>query len=66
MPDAIEKLIMSHPSVEDAAVLGLPSLQHGELPLAYVVKKIGHDNVTDSELLDFVNGKFKSNNTISY
>jgi len=40
-PTELEDLIMSHPAVADAAIIGVPDDYAGELPRAYVVKKPG-------------------------
>jgi 4-coumarate--CoA ligase len=40
-PAELEDLLLGHPSVEDAAVLGIPDDYSGELPKAYVVLKPG-------------------------
>ena len=37
----------SHPSVSDAAIIGIPDVQSGEKPLAFVVRK----NVVEEEAL---------------
>ncbi|MFF8868450.1 class I adenylate-forming enzyme family protein [Streptomyces sp. NPDC015139] len=42
-PSEIERVLMSHPSVRDAAVVGVPDEDYGELPLAYVVTGGGTD-----------------------
>jgi acyl-CoA synthetase (AMP-forming)/AMP-acid ligase II len=36
-PAELEALLLAHPSVADAAVVGRPDERHGELPMAYVV-----------------------------
>jgi long-chain acyl-CoA synthetase len=36
-PREVEEVLMSHPAVSDAAVIGRPEERHGELPHAYVV-----------------------------
>ncbi|MEU0052602.1 AMP-binding protein [Streptomyces sp. NPDC006309] len=36
-PSEIERALMSHPAVRDAAVVGMPDEDYGEVPLAYVV-----------------------------
>ncbi|MDX3061045.1 MULTISPECIES: class I adenylate-forming enzyme family protein [Streptomyces] len=36
-PSEIERALMSHPAVRDAAVIGMPDDDYGEVPLAYVV-----------------------------
>ncbi|KAK9871403.1 hypothetical protein WA026_011656 [Henosepilachna vigintioctopunctata] len=55
-PAELESLLVSHPAVFDAAVIGLPDDDAGELPLAFVVKKPGAE-VTAEELQNFVKGK---------
>lgn len=56
-PAELEALLLTHPSIKDAAVIGLPDEDAGELPLAYVVKKEG-ENVTEEEVKKFVAGEF--------
>jgi acyl-CoA synthetase (AMP-forming)/AMP-acid ligase II len=36
-PAELEALLLSHPSIADAAVIGRPDDRHGEVPVAYVV-----------------------------
>ncbi|MCC6619285.1 MAG: long-chain fatty acid--CoA ligase [Chloroflexi bacterium] len=36
-PREVEEVLMSHPAVRDAAVIGVPEERHGELPYAFVV-----------------------------
>lgn len=36
-PAELETLLLAHPSITDAAVIGRPDDRHGELPVAYVV-----------------------------
>ncbi|KAJ8917191.1 hypothetical protein NQ315_012683 [Exocentrus adspersus] len=52
-PAELEALLQTHPAVQDAAVIGLPNEEAGELPLAFVVKKTGK-NVTEKEIEKFV------------
>jgi acyl-CoA synthetase (AMP-forming)/AMP-acid ligase II len=40
-PSEIERALMSHPAVRDAAVVGTPDDDYGEVPLAYVVAEPG-------------------------
>lgn len=42
-PAELEALLVAHPSIEDAGVIGLPNEEAGELPLAFVVKRPGRD-----------------------
>jgi len=48
----IEKMLMAHPSVYDAAVLPIPDEKWGEVPKAFVVLKPGAQ-ATEPELLEF-------------
>ncbi len=50
-PAELEALLITHPAVADAAVIGLPDDEAGELPKAFVVRK---GDVTEDELLAFV------------
>ena len=55
MPTNIEKHMMTHPAIEDVAVVGLPHDDDGERPLAFVV--LSEDSkVTAEELIDYTNG----------
>ncbi|MER7974664.1 MULTISPECIES: AMP-binding protein [unclassified Streptomyces] len=40
-PSEIERALMAHPAVRDAAVVGMPDADYGEVPLAYVVLESG-------------------------
>lgn len=52
-PAELEALLLTHPDVADAAVIGLPDEEAGEIPVGYVVLK---DEATASEqdVMDFV------------
>lgn len=52
----MEAILLSHPKVSEAGVVGLPDELAGELPIAFVVKKI--ENVTENELQQFVASKY--------
>lgn len=55
-PSEIEAIILTHPGVKDAAVLGKPDELSGEVPMALVVRQPGK-NVSVKEIVDFTNGK---------
>ncbi|XP_066245232.1 luciferin 4-monooxygenase-like [Euwallacea similis] len=52
-PAEIESLLLTHPSIRDAAVVGLPDEDAGELPLAFVVKREGKE-ASEEEVKKFV------------
>ncbi|GAB0097776.1 luciferin 4-monooxygenase [Sergentomyia squamirostris] len=52
-PAELEGLIITHPAVRDAAVIGIPDPKVGELPTAFVVKQ-DNVNVTAEEIANFV------------
>ncbi len=52
-PAEIEALIVTHPAVADVAVIGVPDVEAGELPKAFVVPKPGVE-VSAEELMSFV------------
>jgi acyl-CoA synthetase (AMP-forming)/AMP-acid ligase II len=50
-PAELEAVLLTHPSVADAAVIGSPDEESGEIPKAFVVRK---DDVSEITLMDFV------------
>lgn len=61
-PRDLEELLMAHPSVAEAGVVGVPSPSMGEEVIAYVVKRRGAQ-VTEEELIQFFHeniAKYKS------
>ena len=55
-PAEVENMLLGHPALADAAVIGLPSPKWGEVALAVVVAKKGA-SITDAELLDWCKGR---------
>jgi 4-coumarate--CoA ligase len=45
-------------------VIGIPDVQAGELPRAYVVKKPGMESVSDAEIRAFVDSKVSAHKQI--
>ena len=52
-PAELEALLLTHPSVSDAAVTPVPDEEAGELPKAFVVLKPGQDS-DEQDIMDFV------------
>jgi acyl-CoA synthetase (AMP-forming)/AMP-acid ligase II len=55
-PAELEALLLTHQHIADAAVIGLPDDEAGEIPAAYVVLKPGHET-TAAEIQQFVADK---------
>ena len=53
-PVRIEEVIVSHPAVQNAVVIGKPDERSGEIPKAFVIKKDGAE-LSAEELLAYVN-----------
>lgn len=51
-PMSIEEALLAHPGVMDAAAVGQPDAYAGEVPVAYVVRREGHD-FSEENLLEF-------------
>ena len=58
-PAELEALLVTHPGVADVAVIGIPDVEAGELPKAFVVKAPGAE-VTAEELQSFVKERVAS------
>ena len=54
-PAELEGLLLEHPAVADAAVIGKSDAESGEVPKAFVVRRQGIE-VSDEELMGFVAG----------
>lgn len=56
MPPAdVEKVLLTHPDILDAGVVGVPDEAAGELPIAFVVKK-RNAKLTEKDVMDYVAG----------
>ncbi|MBA2280013.1 MAG: AMP-binding protein [Acidimicrobiia bacterium] len=61
-PGEIESVLVEHPSVEQAAVVGIPDEEWGEAVVAAVVPVAGAA-VTEAELREFVRARLRSTKT---
>jgi fatty-acyl-CoA synthase len=55
-PAEVEEVLLAHPAVETAQVVGVPDARLGEVPCAYVTLKSGFQ-ATEVEILSFVKAK---------
>jgi acyl-CoA synthetase (AMP-forming)/AMP-acid ligase II len=55
-PAELEAVLLTHPDVADAAVVGLPDEEAGEIPVAYVVRRAGSE-ATAEQIMEFVAGQ---------
>jgi acyl-CoA synthetase (AMP-forming)/AMP-acid ligase II len=55
-PAELEAVLLTHPAVADAAVIGRPDDDAGEIPVGFVVLKPGA-GATTAEILDYVSGE---------
>jgi acyl-CoA synthetase (AMP-forming)/AMP-acid ligase II len=53
-PAELEAVLLSHEAVADAAVIGVPDADCGELPKAFVVRRESHPGVAAEDVLAFV------------
>jgi acyl-CoA synthetase (AMP-forming)/AMP-acid ligase II len=58
-PDELENVILSHPKIEDVAVIGIYDEEWGELPEAICVLKKG-EKCTDQEIMEFTRVRLAS------
>ena len=54
-PTELEKILLTHPNIQDAAVAPVPDEAAGELPRAYIVKRPGA-TLTEKEVSSFIAG----------
>ncbi|GGJ31687.1 4-coumarate--CoA ligase family protein [Streptomyces brasiliensis] len=53
-PAELEALLLTHPGIADAAVIGVYNDDHNEVPHAYVVRQPTADGLTEDEVMTYV------------
>ena len=56
-PREVEEVLTRHPAVLEVSVAGVPDAKRGETVAAWIVKRPGHENVTESEIVDWSKGE---------
>ncbi len=56
LPETVRRVLLTHPAVRDAAVVGVPDVRLGEVPFAAVDTVPGSAVPSESELLELVRG----------
>ena len=56
-PAQLEALLLEHAAVADVAIIAKPNEEAGEVPKAFVVLRSGYENLSEDELLVWVNGQ---------
>jgi acyl-CoA synthetase (AMP-forming)/AMP-acid ligase II len=56
-PSDLEAVLREHPAVADAAVVGVPSTEWGETPVAFIVLRPGADDTTADDLKQWLNAR---------
>ena len=67
-PAEVENVLMAHPSIADAAVIGIPDDRWGETPKAMVVRKPGVE-ISEADIINFCRqqlAKFKCPTTVDF
>lgn len=54
-PAELEAFLLTHPAIADAAVIGIPDVEAGEIPRAFIVLKPGQQ-ASAAEITEFMEG----------
>lgn len=55
-PATLEDILLTHDAIADAGVVGVPDVEAGELPRAYVVRKEGR-KISEEDVIRYVDSK---------
>ena len=58
-PEEVEKVLHSHPDIEDAAIIGIPDVDWGERVRALVVAKSGH-GIEEDDVIEYCRQRLAS------
>ncbi|MEP7383608.1 MAG: AMP-binding protein [Gemmatimonadota bacterium] len=58
-PREIEEFLYTHPAVQDAQVIGVPSVRYGEEVMAWIIPRPGHE-LTEDDVRTFCNGRIST------
>ncbi|CAN0925258.1 4-coumarate--CoA ligase-like 9 [Linum grandiflorum] len=53
-PAELEQLLQSHPGIADAAVIPYPDEEAGQVPFAFVVRRVGSSSLDAESVMEFV------------
>lgn len=54
-PAELEAILLTYSGIKDAAVIGIPNEEAGELPMAFIVKE-ENANIREEDIIQYVNG----------
>jgi acyl-CoA synthetase (AMP-forming)/AMP-acid ligase II len=64
-PAEVERVLLKHPKIADAAVIGIPDKEWNEVALAVIVPEEG-ESMTEKEVIDYVKENLASYNKPRY
>ena len=56
-PREVEEVLARHPAIMEVSVAGVPDPKRGENVKAWVVKRPGHETITESEIIEWSKGE---------
>jgi len=59
-PEELENVLHSHPKISEAAVIGVPDAEWGEVPKAICVLRPGNEDCTPAEIMEYCREKLAS------
>jgi acyl-CoA synthetase (AMP-forming)/AMP-acid ligase II len=63
-PSELESILVVHPAIQDAAVVGIEDETYGELPGAFIVRE-PNSHITEDEIKVYVAGKYSFSETMA-